>query len=331
MGERARLREDLEALRDELTRAREEVRGLRDYLAQVDARVGGMHGWLSVLDERLVSTTERGAGVAGLLDSVVAEQIKDRELYGAELSKLARRVPDDLPLHGPSTLRLERFDAGLGGEVVGYRDGGADQNQRVYLGFEDFFRGSEATILTRQRAYLPLLERHAPVLDVGCGRGEMLQLLAQRDVEVAGIDIDPAMVEHCKAKGLEHVQTADAVDHLEAAAEGGLGAVFAAQVIEHLPYDALLRFLRGARRALVPGGVLVIETVNPHAPQALKHFWVDPTHQHPLFPEVTIALCRLTGFSGAYVWYPQGTGDPDRDHGEQPDYAVVAQTAPTTS
>ncbi len=78
--------------------------------------------------------------------------------------------------------------------------------------------------------------------------------------------------------------------------------------------------------ALSPGGALLVETVNPHAPQALKHFWIE-THPHPLFPEMVIGLCQLTGFASAFVWHPQGAGGPDRDRREQPDYSVVARTA----
>jgi hypothetical protein len=66
--------------------------------------------------------------------------------------------------------------------------------------------------------------------------------------------------------------------------------------------------------------------VNPHSAQAFKHFWIDPTHQHPLFPEAVIALCRLTGYTSAFIWHPQGSGDPSRDRLEQMDYAVVAET-----
>jgi SAM-dependent methyltransferase len=135
------------------------------------------------------------------------------------------------------------------------------------------------------------------------------------------------MVQRCRAKGLTRVEVGDGAGYLERLDAGSVGAVFAAQVIEHLPYDDLLRFLRACHRALKPGGIVIMETVNPHAPQALKQFWIDPTHQHPLFPEIVLALCRLTGYASGYIWHPQGSGDPDRDRGQQPDYAVVAERA----
>jgi SAM-dependent methyltransferase len=295
----ARSQSALAELRAELSGLRQDVGGLRDWFTRVDGEVGGMREWLRSSSEE----TQRA------------------------ISRLTNRVPDAVPLDGPDTFTLERFDAGLGGEVVGFRGDASDAEAGTYVGFEDFFRGPEELIRERQLAYMPLLSGRAPVLDIGCGRGEMLELLRDRGIEAAGIDIDPAMVEHCRAKGLERVQVADAVGYLEATGAGSLGAAFAAQVIEHLPYPSLLRFLRAARGALAPGGLLVVETVNPHSPQALKHFWIDPTHQHPLYPEVVVALCRLTGFAGAYVWHPQGSGDPDRDRLEQPDYAVVAEKA----
>jgi SAM-dependent methyltransferase len=294
--------------RESAARTLEELQVLREEL-------GGLRGWLEV-------SSARTGEVAGRLEAFIADVERDRQGMTSELSRLAQRVPDAVALHGTE---LERFDAGLGGEVVGFRGGEGEASDQLYVGFEDLFRGSEELIRDRQRAYLPLLRGRGPVLDVGCGRGEMLELLREHDVEADGIDIDQGMVEHCRAKGLERVQVADGVRHLESLGEGAVGAVFAAQVIEHLPYPDLLRFLQATRRALAPGGILIVETVNPHAPQALKHFWLDPTHQHPLFPEAVIALCRLTGFAGAFVWHPQGSGDPERDRLEQHDYAVVAE------
>ena len=196
----------------------------------------------------------------------------------------------------------------------------------MYLGFENVFRGSEEDIASRQRAYLPLLAEHQTVLDVGCGRGELLGVLRDQGLEARGVDLDPGMVAHCQKKGLD-VTLADGVEALEGAAAGSIGAVVAAQVIEHLPYDQLLRFLRALRAGLAPGGVVILETVNPHAPQALKQFWVDPTHQHPLFPEVVLTLLRLVGFAEGYIWYPLGGGEYERDHAEQPDYVIVGTNA----
>ena len=312
----ASTRAELDQTRAEQAALREEVNGLRTHLAKVDGETGGMREWLRITSERLDAVA----------DTVTAVR-EGLERHAEAIAELNRRAPDDVPLYGDETLPLERFDAGLGGEVIGFRDGAADPSGAGdYVGFQDFFRGSEELIRERQRAYLPLLEGRAPVLDVGCGRGEMLELLGAHGIEAAGIDLDRGMVEHCRAKGLERVEVADAAGYLEAVDRGSLGAVFAAQVIEHLSYSELTRFLRATRTALVAGGRLIVETVNPHAPQALKHFWIDPTHQHPLFPEVVIALCRLTGFERGFIWYPQGSGDPDRDRVEHMDYAVVADS-----
>lgn len=305
-------------LRAELSALRADLGGLQSSLTRVGGEIDGMRSGLQ-------TSIERTEEVGGRMEWISTVMEQDREGVRRAISDLSRRVPDAVPLYGSEAFTLERFDAGLGGEVVGFRDSGSDAETRVYLGFEDFFRGTEELIRERQLAYMPLLDARSPVLDIGCGRGEMVELLRARGVEVEGIDIDPAMVEHCRAKGLERVQVANAVDYLEATEAGSLGAVFAGQVIEHLPYPSLLPFLRAARKTLAPGGLLVVETVNPHAPQALKHFWIDPTHQHPLYPEVVVALCRLTGFASAYVWHPQGSGDPDRDRTEQSDYAVVAE------
>jgi FkbM family methyltransferase len=104
--------------------------------------------------------------------------------------------------------------------------------------------------------------------------------------------------------------------------------IFAAQLIEHLNYDQLVRLLRLAAVKLRPGGRLVLESVNPHAPLGLKHFWLDPTHHHPLFPEVVLALCRMSGFATGYIWFPEGSGDAAIDTPEQLDYSVVAEVAP---
>jgi hypothetical protein len=94
-----------------------------------------------------------------------------------------------------------------------------------------------------------------------------------------------------------------------------------------MPYEELLRFYSLSLRKLAPGGLLILETVNPHSVPAFKTFWVDPTHRHPLFPEVALALCEITGFQSAYVFHPNGTGEVEVDRYETGEYAVVATRA----
>ena len=219
---------------------------------------------------------------------------------------------------------FERFEAGVG-QVVGFRSPPARSRTSEYTAFEDLFRGSFDRVTEAQRPYAELVREHQPVLDIGCGRGEFLALLAGEGIAASGVDSDAGMIERCRALGVSGVQ-GDANDHLETIPDGTLGAIFSAQVIEHVPYDQLRRMLGLALRKLRPGGLFIAETVNPHRIASLKTFWVDLTHQHPIFPEVALALCGIAGFESAYVFAP-GFDDFDAARFEAPAYAVVA-TAP---
>ena len=190
-----------------------------------------------------------------------------------------------------------------------------------YRAFEDAFRGPEDRVRELQQRYIELVPG-GPVLDVGCGRGEFLDLLREEGIEGLGVDLDAGMVAACHAKGHDVVQ-ADLNEYLDGREPGSLGAVIASEVIEHLPYEDLLRFLDLAHSRLRPGGVAILETVNPHSLPAAKGFWLDPTHEHPLFPEVVLALCRIIGFSDGFVFHPMGVGDWDVDRLHQPAYAAV--------
>ncbi len=212
-----------------------------------------------------------------------------------------------------------------GRAVIGFQDSNPGTGG-AYRGFEDTFRGGEDFIQERQRPYLDLIGEHSPVLDVGCGRGEFLELLSQAGIEARGIDLDSDMVARCREKGLV-VEQADAVSYLEAQPDGSLGVVFSAQLIEHLPYEELIRYFQLAERKLAPGGLFIAETVNPHSIQAFKTFWVDLTHRAPIFPEVAVTLARLHGFESGYVFFPLGTGELEIDRSDQGEYAIVARRA----
>lgn len=192
------------------------------------------------------------------------------------------------------------------------------------FGFEDVFRGSEATIRQRQAIYPEMLGSPGWVLDLGCGRGEFLDVLREHGIRGLGVELSQHLVDLCVAKGHDAVH-GDAIEHLEGLEDESVPAIFAAQVVEHLPADVLRTLLELVQAKLEPGGTAVFETVNPHTPTALKAFWTDPTHHHPLYPEVLIALCRFAGFSSGRVVFPQPSGDFNEDIYERPDYAVVVK------
>jgi O-antigen chain-terminating methyltransferase len=131
------------------------------------------------------------------------------------------------------------------------------------------------------------------------------------------------MVARCQSKG-HTVVLGDALSYLTDQVDESIGTVFSAQVIEHLPPEALLELLRQARRVLRGDGIFIAETVNPHSVPAFKTFWTDLTHRAPIFPEVAVALCRQAGFERALVMFPNGTGDLESDRRSQGEYAVVA-------
>ncbi len=130
------------------------------------------------------------------------------------------------------------------GEVLGFPPGTLRRQEGAsdYVSFEDLFRGPADRVAESQRPYLALVGDGAPVLDVGCGRGEFLALLAQEGVPARGVDSDPGMVERCRALGMDVVQ-ADVNEYLAELGDGSLGTVFSAQVVEHLPHPELHRLL----------------------------------------------------------------------------------------
>jgi len=172
-----------------------------------------------------------------------------------------------------------------------------------YYLFEMQARGSEEAIRNDQRAYIDGFMNKSPVLDVGCGRGEFLELLQAAKIEARGIDINAEMVGICKEKGLDVIE-GESISFLEKTPAETWGGIFAAQVVEHFPRNMLNRWLQAAFRTLKPDGVLCFETVNTASPFALiHHYYRDPTHQLPLHPETYKFLMEIHGFSDVSIQY----------------------------
>lgn len=194
----------------------------------------------------------------------------------------------------------------------------------AYADFENLYRGSEDFIHNRMKFYENYFEPGSKVLDVGCGRGELLTVLKNQKIDASGIEPDLSMFEVAKNSDL-NVENIGWQEKFAQSSSGSLDGIVLIQVIEHLNPDTFLEFMLEANRILKTGGQLIIETVNPHSPAALKTFWLDLTHTRPIFPESIIDLAIRSKFQSGYVVFPYGSGDWEKDIRYAGEYAVVIQ------
>lgn len=164
-----------------------------------------------------------------------------------------------------------------------------------YFVFEDHFRGSREDIRERQRAFVRYFEGCSNVLDIGCGRGEFLELMRDEGIGARGVDLDETMVEFCRSRDLE-VELSDAVSYLEQIEDESLDGIFIDQVVEHLEPAYLVQLLELCYRKLKFGYYLVAETVNPLSFVSFANFCIDLTHVRPVHPETLRFLFGAAGF-----------------------------------
>ncbi len=181
-----------------------------------------------------------------------------------------------------------------------------------YLSFEDEFRGSLVEIRRRLAEYVPKFAGQRDVLDIGCGRGEFLELLREAGIPSRGLDLNHEMVEASRARGLD-VTEGDALAYVASLADDSLGGLFASQVVEHLDPAYLARLLETAAHKIRRGGLIVLETINPACWVAFFESYLrDLTHVRPLHPETLKHLLRVSGFATVDLEYKSPVPEWDR-------------------
>jgi SAM-dependent methyltransferase len=176
-----------------------------------------------------------------------------------------------------------------------------------YQAFEDYFRGDRSQIRERLRVYLPFLQATTlqatghQILDLGCGRGEWLELLHDHGYCALGLDINQAMLEQCQSLGLS-VLAGEALAYLKALPDNCLGAVTGFHIVEHLAFEILIQVMAEAYRVVRPGGMMIFETPNPrNVIVGSCNFYFDPTHKNPIPPEMLQFVAHYSGFSTVQI------------------------------
>ena len=175
----------------------------------------------------------------------------------------------------------------------------ADTN---YLLFEERFRGSREIIKQRQLAFLPYFENCTHVLDIGCGRGEFLEILKDYNINGTGVDLDADMVAYCRSHQL-NVEQSDAIAYLEKLEDESLDGIFMDQVVEHVDPGYLIKLITLCYQKLIYGGHIVIETVNPLSLVAFFNFYLDISHKKPIHPYTLKFLLDSCQFTKSEIKY----------------------------
>ena len=172
-----------------------------------------------------------------------------------------------------------------------------------YSDFEQRFRGGAEEVKEKLKQYLPVFDTADNILDIGCGRGEFLELMQQEGQKARGIDISASMLKEAAEKGLQCEKT-DALQYLNRQPDASFGGIFSAQVIEHLQPEYLRDLVRESFRALQKDSPILLETINPLSLFALSNiYFLDVTHRKPLHPEYMRYLLESSGFSDVRIIY----------------------------
>jgi SAM-dependent methyltransferase len=264
------------------------IAGLRQGETAFAARVDQLIAMVADVQARLDRIEADGATRVAEFEAALARHRRDVD---AQVSRFQEDLGAVLAAGGLSDANAGRSaDDSLPADLAG-----------LYAAFEERFRGSRAAIVERVREYLPIVRAAAagsadrPVLDLGCGRGEWLEVLREAGLRGRGVDNNPVLVEQCRGRDLE-VAFGDVLAHLRAMPAASVGAVTAVHLVEHLRFAALVSLVDETVRVLKPGGVAIFETPNIYnLLVGACAFHTDPTHELPLAPEVLQFLAEARG------------------------------------
>ena len=241
------------------------------------------------------------------LDARVTSEVGAREALQADVHALAERLAnvdgrfERLQLE-PRLARLERArKAPAPSQALGsVPQPVAAAVEFDYERFEDRFR-PEKSVREGQREYVELMRGKSRVVDLGCGRGELIAMLLEEGVSAYGVEIDPDFIALLEEKGIE-VVAEDAVAHLDQLEQAAVDGIVGSHVIEHLAPAAVSRLVALAGEKLADDGILVLETPNPESVVAGSiNFHRDLTHVRPIHPDTLAFLCESAGFSDVEI------------------------------
>ena len=295
----AKVDERLSAIEDSLASVEKRLAVNNIRLNSVEKHFTSVEEAMNGQRMRLFSTEERFESIEQRLATINEQNSKDDAYLKNEIAQQKRLIALFLE---EATQPPKQFSQ----KKLQILDEGIHSLDAFYVALEDEFRGSPQDIRNRLEIYLPLVEEAVgqfSILDLGCGRGEWLELLHESGYVSRGVDINKVMVEQCQAKGIEVVES-DLIAYLQSLPDDSVGAVTGFHVIEHLPFKVLIQLFDETVRVLKSGGVAIFETPNPeNMLVGCCNFYLDPTHRHPLPSQLSQFIARSRGLSEVEIRY----------------------------
>jgi len=316
---------------DHLSEMQEQLSGIQDRVSVTEDLIKGTAEQLNITTEdydRRVYVTEENTRSNN-------ERLAELEMTGNDKEKRVFMVEENMRNMNAGmekirsnqamlsakqdVLRKQISQIGLGGVLtsVEIKEPAAVSSETVsqnayegidYFDFENHFRGSEQVIKDRQMEYLPYYQGRTNVVDLGCGRGEFLDLLQEQGVKARGVDLYDEFVHLCRGKGLD-VYNKDAIQFLEEI--DGTDGIFAGQLVEHLSIEQIVHLCNTAYDKLETGGYFIMETPNPMSLAIYTHsFYMDPSHQKPVHPLTLQYITQKAGFSEVNILFTEGSRLP---------------------
>ena len=286
------------------------IETLRSGLTELDGKIDGGIASLTAKVSELDGKIEDGIGtlrseltmLGGRFNDAeqdIFRQIKDHKLNIVDMQRRLMLFLEEARKRLPEPFSAGQIDVMLKEEEHIF--------DAMYVTFEDKFRGTREDIKNRQKVYLPYVKdafgktSGAQIIDVGCGRGEWLELLKENGFDAKGIDLNDIMVNTCRGLSLDAVSS-DAIEYLRSLPAASLCAVTGFHIIEHLPFKTLIALFDESFRVLKPGGIVIFETPNPeNLTVGACTFYTDPSHIKPLVPITMQFLAEYRGFSGVEI------------------------------
>ncbi len=292
------LSETLERLTEENCRLREQVNEIHRIQQHNSERT-------DIFQKNIEVVSENVRNINAMLDGYDKVILNLQNLN----TETARLTAD----HDRLSFMLNRISRGSANETLpaaapaaGKECAGSDSYSAVdYFDFENYFRGSRELIKKRQAEYLAYFKGCKRVLDIGCGRGEFLELMQENNIPAVGVDTYSPFADYCKEKGLTAL-CAEGIAYLSE--EQGFDGIFAGQVIEHLTLGQIVSLIDTAYDKLPEGGVLIMETPNPQSLSIyVNAFYLDPSHVKPVHPETMRYLLKNAGFRNVEIVYTENS------------------------